>query len=37
MDFASQLPAYLVKRYHGWKATSFAENKAWYRHLAEQG
>ncbi|GGM07080.1 carbonic anhydrase [Pseudooceanicola nanhaiensis] len=37
MDFASPLPAYLVKRYHGWKATSFAENKAWYRHLAEQG
>ena len=31
------LPAYLVKRYHGWKATTHAENKAWYRRLAADG
>ena len=37
MDFAQPLPAYLVKRYKGWKATSFSENRAWYRHLADQG
>ncbi|MGR3455083.1 carbonic anhydrase [Pseudooceanicola sp.] len=37
MDVATPLPAYLVKRYHGWKATAFAENKAWYRHLADEG
>jgi len=34
---AKPLPAYLVKRYHGWKATTHAENKAWYRRLAEGG
>ncbi|MGH1423740.1 MAG: carbonic anhydrase [Pseudooceanicola sp.] len=37
MEFARPLPAYLVKRYRGWKATSFAENRAWYRHLADEG
>lgn len=37
MQFARPLPAYLVKRYRGWKATSFAENRAWYRHLADEG
>jgi len=37
MIVASPLPAYLVTRYHGWKATAFAENKVWYRHLADQG
>jgi len=37
MDVATPLPAYLVKRYHGWKATAFTENKAWYRHLADEG
>jgi carbonic anhydrase len=26
-----------VRRYHGWKATSYAENKGWYRRLAEDG
>ncbi len=34
---ASHLPTYLVKRYQGWKATTWAENKAWYRRLAEDG
>ncbi|MDJ0825903.1 MAG: carbonic anhydrase [Rhodobacter sp.] len=31
------LPSYLVKRYHGWHATDYAENKAWFHHLAEEG
>lgn len=37
MKYAKPLPEYLSKRYHGWKATSYEENKGWYRHLAEQG
>jgi len=37
MKDARPLPAYLVQRYHGWKATSFAENRAWYRKLASDG
>ncbi|MFO7758067.1 MAG: carbonic anhydrase [Roseovarius sp.] len=37
MKHARPLPPSLVHRYHGWKATSYAENAAWYRHLAEQG
>ncbi len=35
MDHARPLPTYLIQRYHGWKATSYAENQAWYRRLAE--
>ena len=31
------LPQYLVQRYHGWRATSFTENRAWYRRLADEG
>lgn len=37
MTQARPLPAYLVQRYHGWRATSYADNKAWYRRLAEGG
>ncbi len=37
MDFAKPLPGYLVTRYHGWKATSYAENSAWYQRLASEG
>ena len=37
MKIAEPLPAYLVKRYRGWKATGYEENKAWYKHLAELG
>jgi len=36
MQNAKPLPAYLIKRFHGWRATSYVENKAWYRHLAEE-
>ncbi|SDX91019.1 carbonic anhydrase [Citreimonas salinaria] len=31
------LPAYLVQRYHGWKATGYQENRAWYKRLAAEG
>lgn len=31
------LPHYLIQRYHGWKATTFAENRTWFRRLAEDG
>lgn len=37
MDQARPLPSYLVQRFLGWRATSYQENKAWYRRLAEQG
>jgi len=37
MDFAKPLPEFLVKRYHGWKATTYSENQAWYRRLADEG
>ena len=37
MDDASPLPGFLVQRYRGWKATTHAENAAWYRRLAEDG
>ena len=31
------LPQYLVQRYHGWHATTYADNSAWYRRLADEG
>lgn len=31
------LPHYLVGRFQGWRATSYAENSAWYRRLATDG
>ena len=34
---ARPLPTFMVKRYQGWKATEHAENKAWYRRLADEG
>jgi carbonic anhydrase len=37
MQDAKPLPASLAQRYHGWKATTFAENAAWYRRLAQEG
>ncbi|MDX2485386.1 MAG: carbonic anhydrase [Pseudodonghicola sp.] len=37
MDFAKPLPGYLVQRYQGWKATTYAENQGWYRRLATEG
>ncbi|MCB2136943.1 MAG: carbonic anhydrase [Rhodobacteraceae bacterium] len=37
MEHAKPLPSYLVQRYHGWKATTWTENRVWYRRLAEDG
>lgn len=37
MDQARPLPPYLVSRFHGWRATTYQQNKAWYRRLAESG
>jgi carbonic anhydrase len=37
MDLARPLPAYLVSRFQGWRATTYQENRAWYRRLAEKG
>ncbi len=37
MKHARALPATLVGRFHGWKATGYSENKAWYRRLASEG
>ncbi|MEW9919970.1 carbonic anhydrase [Marimonas sp. MJW-29] len=31
------LPNYLVQRYHGWKATGYADNKSFYKRLATEG
>ncbi|WP_116134993.1 carbonic anhydrase [Tropicimonas sp. IMCC34043] len=31
------LPPYLATRYHGWRATTYSENRIWYRKLAEEG
>lgn len=37
MKHIRPLPANLVKRYHGWKATTYSDNRVWYRRLAEDG
>ena len=37
MQFAKPLPSYLVQRYQGWKATTYSENRSWYRRLATEG
>lgn len=37
MNHARPLPAYLVQRFHGWRATTYQDNKAWFRRLAENG
>lgn len=31
------LPNYLVQRYHGWKATGYADNESFYKRLATEG
>jgi carbonic anhydrase len=36
-DHVRPLPSYLVNRYQGWRATSYAENRPWYRRLAGLG
>lgn len=37
MQQIAPLPAYLVRRYQSWKATTYVENRAWFRRLAEEG
>lgn len=37
MSHARLLPAYLVQRFHGWRATTYHDNKAWFRRLAASG
>jgi carbonic anhydrase len=37
MKHIRPLPGHLVKRYHGWKATTYTDNRVWYRRLAEDG
>ncbi len=34
---AKPLPSFLMQRFHGWRATTFAENRSWYKRLAEEG
>lgn len=34
---ARRLPAYLLNRYRGWRATDYSENKSWFLHLANEG
>ena len=34
---AKPLPAYLKKRYQGWKATEFEQDRPWYERLADEG
>ena len=31
------LPSYLIRRYKGWKATGYKENKSWYNKIASEG
>lgn len=37
MTHIRPLPTYLVQRFHGWRATAYTENRAWYRRLASSG
>lgn len=37
MNHIKPLPSFLVTRYHGWRATQFQENKAWFAKLSDSG
>lgn len=37
MEHIKPLPSFLVKRYYGWRATQFQENKAWFAKLVDDG
>lgn len=37
MDYVKPLPSYLAQRFHGWRASTHANNSAWFRRLAEGG
>jgi len=34
MNYIRPLPAYLVQRFQGWRATTYQDNRAWYRRFA---
>ena len=36
-NYIKTLPSYLIKRYKGWKATGFEENKSWFARMADIG
>ena len=36
-DYIKFLTSYLIKRYKGWKATAYEENKSWYKKIANEG
>lgn len=36
-DKPKPIPAFLGKRYKGWRATAFVENETWFRKLAAEG
>lgn len=35
--YIKSLPSYLVKRYKGWRATGYEENKSWFIKIANEG
>jgi carbonic anhydrase len=37
MQHIRPLPAYLIQRFQGWRATTYQDNRAWYRRLASSG
>ncbi|MHA3914201.1 carbonic anhydrase [Halovulum sp. GXIMD14793] len=37
MNHIKPLPQFYIERYKGWHATRFAENKAWYTRLVNEG
>jgi len=37
LEHCKPLPSYLVQRYQGWKATTWVENRGWYKRLAQDG
>ena len=37
MQFVKPLPSFLLQRYHGWFATSYSEDRTWYKQLASEG
>lgn len=37
MEKSKPLPSYLLKRFRGWQATQYEENRAWYTRLVDEG
>ena len=34
--YIKSLPSYLIKRYKGWRATGYEENKSWFIKIANE-